>query len=973
MMKNHGQAAIQPMQTIHFGNRLAAYIACILALGILVVAAPVQAATNRFWNTATGSFGTAANWDVNTVPAAGDQAIFTNPASYTVSFASSFTSEDRGVFSGQTAVVTLDMGTRTWGVTNGFRIGYGTDGTATVYIAAGTLDGSFIGLGQGTRIGDAGNGTESAAGALFVTNGTFVSDQINIGVSSNAIGKLVVTGPGVITNTADNSGSLVVASGSDLQNNQVFITNGGKVFMEGEVRVGATGATNNFLLVSGPGSILSAHGPPGGIRIGAGLSAGNLLIVSNGAKMFSSNGGSIGANGSVQPGNWNTGIVVGAGSAWLPQAGGSTGNVNIAIGTNTGSSGGPSNNTLIVYDGGVVTVGGTIQLGNGGPASYDNTFHLGGTGLMSTGNASRLRFPNFSNRSVVTITNAYFATGFLDMGNGGTNTLSVLAGGRYVLEPGIDTNALDMTGGVGNSLQINGGTVDASAGGDLYHFVLTGSNNTFSVTGGGKLMTDTTTIGGGSAFSTGTVSGVSLDGVSSVWSNIGSVLILGTGAGGSSNEISVTSGGSLYNAGTISIGASPTSTLNSVIIGGIGSAISTGKFDGPVRVGSSSLSDHNRLIVTNGVLLSSGTIVVGADAGTINGSGVNNTFELRSGTVNANFVQVRGTNTMLYSSGAFTFTTLRVDGNLLGTAPLTVGSSASLSGVGSVQNPVTVDGAISPGDAAASPATLTISNNLVLNSTAALNYDLGTVANADKVVVIGNLTLDGTLNVTDAGSFGVGNYTIMTYTGSLVNNTLNQGTMPGGFSYAIVAGSGTVVLQVTAAVAGYSAFESFYGLTPGTGNADADSDGLSNTNEFLAGFNPSNHNAYVHITNVARSAGTNVVVTYLGANGDSSYSGGPGSRTNVLEFTTGTGNGSYTNNFLPIGAGGTNILSLRNWLGHGYQLCGYQRDERRDQVLPSPCAGSVRFGEFGRGWLDAARDRMSAARFVKRDSASSCE
>ena len=86
--------------------------------------------------------------------------------------------------------------------------------------------------------------------------------------------------------------------------------------------------------------------------------------------------------------------------------------------------------------------------------------------------------------------------------------------------------------------------------------------------------------------------------------------------GGSSNEISVASGGSFYNAGTISIGASPTSTLNSVIIGGIGSDISTGKFDGPVRVGSSSLSDHNRLIVTNaGVLVSSGTIVVGADAG----------------------------------------------------------------------------------------------------------------------------------------------------------------------------------------------------------------------------------------------------------------------------------------------------------------------------------------------------------------------
>ena len=228
---------------------------------------------------------------------------------------------------------------------------------------------------------------------------------------------------------------------------------------------------------------------------------------------------------------------------------------------------------------------------------------------------------------------------------------------------------------------------------------------------------------------------------------------------------------------------------------------------------------------------------------------------------------------------------------------------------------MTVNGAISPGDAAASPATLTISNSLVLNSTSALNYDLGTVANADKIAIVGGLTLDGTLNVTDAGSFGIGNYTLMTYTGSLVNNTLNVAALPGGFSGAIVAGSGTVVLQVTAGGGNpYTAFESHYGLTPGTGDADADQDGLSNTNEFMAGFNPSNHNAYVHITAVARS-GANVVVSYMGSDGDSSYTGGLASRTNILEFTTGKANGSYTNNFLPIGAGGTNILSSGTGVG----------------------------------------------------------
>lgn len=90
-------------------------------------------------------------------------------------------------------------------------------------------------------------------------------------------------------------------------------------------------------------------------------------------------------------------------------------------------------------------------------------------------------------------------------------------------------------------------------------------------------------------------------------------------------------------------------------------------------------------------------------------------------------------------------------------------------------------------------------------------------------------------------------------------------------------------------------------------NADPDGDGMSNTNEFLAGFNPTNNAAYLRVISVAKTgAGTNVTVTYLGANGDTSYPGGPSSRTNVLEFTAGAA-GSYSNSFATAGV--TNILS----------------------------------------------------------------
>jgi hypothetical protein len=94
------------------------------------------------------------------------------------------------------------------------------------------------------------------------------------------------------------------------------------------------------------------------------------------------------------------------------------------------------------------------------------------------------------------------------------------------------------------------------------------------------------------------------------------------------------------------------------------------------------------------------------------------------------------------------------------------------------------------------------------------------------------------------------------------------------------------------------------------GTADPDLDGMSNTNEFLAGFDPTNSTASVRILNVAKS-GSDMVVTYRGANGNSTTVPPIASRTNVLEATFGTGNGSYTStNFASVGtAGATNILS----------------------------------------------------------------
>ena len=62
-------------------------------------------------------------------------------------------------------------------------------------------------------------------------------------------------------------------------------------------------------------------------------------------------------------------------------------------------------------------------------------------------------------------------------------------------------------------------------------------------------------------------------------------------------------------------------------------------------------------------------------------------------------------------------------------------------------------------------------------------------------------------------------------------------------------------------------------------NADPFGKGMSNTNQFLAGFNPTNAAAYLHITAISKTnSGADIRVDFLGASGDSTYMGGPARR-----------------------------------------------------------------------------------------------
>jgi autotransporter-associated beta strand protein len=122
-------------------------------------------------------------------------------------------------------------------------------------------------------------------------------------------------------------------------------------------------------------------------------------------------------------------------------------------------------------------------------------------------------------------------------------------------------------------------------------------------------------------------------------------------------------------------------------------------------------------------------------------------------------------------------------GSGTGSGPVSVNPGATLGGTGVIGGQVSLaaGATLAPGGNGA--GTLTINNDLGLNNASVLQFELGT--NSDQVSVTGDLTLGGTLNVSNAGGFGPGTYTLFTYGGTLSVGTLAIGATPARYTYAI--------------------------------------------------------------------------------------------------------------------------------------------------------------------------------------------
>jgi polygalacturonase len=293
---------------------------------------------------------------------------------------------------------------------------------------------------------------------------------------------------------------------------------------------------------------------------------------------------------------------------------------------------------------------------------------------------------------------------------------------------------------------------------------------------------------------------------------------------------------------------------------------------------------------------------------------------------NAQGIQIVDSNLSAPNTTTNTLTVYNAQITVTNSAPNT--NWETITGLGSPSNSVLslFNGQAGMGDASilgANPlltlagSTLTVSNNMSVGSSSSLNFGLGT--NVTRTVVTGNLTLGGTLNVADGGGFTNTTYALFTYGGALAYNGLTVGTTPNAsFTYTVFTSTaGQVNLVVSGSAPPVDPFVTwqlrYFNCTnlaicpQAAGNADPDGDGMSNTNEFLAGTDPTNGASAFRVVSIV-TTGSDLLIDWMSGVG----------KTNALQWTAGTGDGSYqTNAFADLFIVTNTVGTTTNYLDAG--------------------------------------------------------
>ncbi|MER8644425.1 autotransporter-associated beta strand repeat-containing protein [Mesorhizobium sp. M1252] len=645
--------------------------------------------------------------------------------------------------------------------------------------ATSALDASGTGAVNFTNTGAIAFSGVNTSQTVTLTGISTANNSLAAQITNNGLGTTSLTKSGsgtwILKNSASTYTGVTTINGGVLGVDK--LANGGQASSIGQ----SSSLASN--LVIGTGSTLR--------YTGAGDTTDRLFTLSTGSSFIESSG---------------TGAVVFSNTAAVTQTG--NGDRTIALGgTNTGLN----------------TMGGAIANGPGGVTTLAK--NDSGTWAL-TGNNT------FTGNTVIN-------DGNLMIGNGGTtgnagagnvivnaptSTLSInrsdtfnftgtLSGPGSLAQIGTGTTVLTSVGNVIGATSVNAGTLQVNG-------VL--STATIAMNGAGTLTVNGTVQGPGATPST--VTGDA--GASTINVNLGGTLLANGDLGGGNDTVSV-SGTLNTGAAALNLGAgNDTLVLNdAAAISGVGVNAGTGGesgagdtlrvvtainrtlqgasvsgFESLDKQGIGTLTLYGDHSYSGGTTIQGGVLQVGNGptaatlntptvvnngalifalnndytfAGTITGSGKVSKTNLGTTTLTADNSYAGSTNVLVG--------TLIVDGNQSGATGVTiVGASGTLGGKGTIGGSVNVSGALAPGAPGNAAGTLTINGNLGLTSGAALNYNFGQANVAggafnDLVNVGGNLTLDGTLNVTQSpgGTFGPGVYRVINYGGTLTNNGLN--------------------------------------------------------------------------------------------------------------------------------------------------------------------------------------------------------
>nr|WP_240154413.1 autotransporter-associated beta strand repeat-containing protein [Comamonas sp. Tr-654] len=613
----------------------------------------------------------------------------------------------------------------------------GTGGTASVVTDTG------VSAQIATNITGTGKLTKSGAGTLILSGSNSYSGGTVLSAGTLAVRSDSALGTG---NLVLGSGTTLVADSFPPSLNNALVTNGvstlqvsvSRLTLGGDIS-GAGGLIktgSGTLVLNGSNNMLGNFNLiAGGLIIGNGLALGSgSLVTSSGTTLDASLPGVTVDNN----------VVINGDLTFLGNRDMSLGGVISGTGNLIHNGGNALNLTgASTFDGTLTLKGGTLRLGQ-------NT-SLGNAQLNVTGAATLQSAANISVANAVDLGAMLTVVGSNDLNLGGVVT------------------------GAGNLRKSGTGT-------------LTLSGNNQARTGDTEVDNGTLRLGHANALGSGklNVNGIATVESSSALTVSNAVDVSGVMTVGGSNDLTLS--GVLSGSGGLTKAGSSTLTLGGVNTFDGTYQVSAGRLVSSVVTGLGASSQVNvasgatlqivqggsigRLDGAGAVQLDAGNFSVGAGSfgGAFSGSG----SLVKTGT---GILRLNGNST---HSGSTTVNggVLLVDG-LLGSGSVTVNSGAYLSGSGTMAGAVSV---VDGGHLSLASGSVMSLGSLVLNNDS--NVDVALAAAipgaAGLANVAGNLTLDGKLNVSNAGGFGAGVYRLFDYGGLLTNNGLVIGTTPNG-------------------------------------------------------------------------------------------------------------------------------------------------------------------------------------------------